>query len=217
MGKSSVTIKTESPLKHLKMRSSSRSSRCSKSRSKSRENRSRNRRCRRSRENSSRRHRSSRHHHRCSSYIKFRRGRSSSRSSSSSSDCYRRKRYYGTRENPNKSRVVGIFGLSSTTNEAKLMEVFEPFGAVERVNIVYDAKTENSRGFGFVYYQQVEQASAARRACNGIELDGRRIRVDYSITKRAHTPTPGVYMGRSKSPERRHRRRGRSNSRSRSR
>ncbi|KTF90903.1 hypothetical protein cypCar_00010616 [Cyprinus carpio] len=31
---------------------------------------------------------------------------------------------------------------------------------------------------------------------NGMELDGRRIRVDYSITKRPHTPTPGIYMGR---------------------
>ena len=31
---------------------------------------------------------------------------------------------------------------------------------------------------------------------NGMELDGRRIRVDYSLTKRAHTPTPGIYMGR---------------------
>lgn len=26
-------------------------------------------------------------------------------------------------------------------------------------------------------------------------LNGKKIRVDYSITKRAHTPTPGVYMG----------------------
>ena len=28
------------------------------------------------------------------------------------------------------------------------------------------------------------------------ELDGKKIRVDFSITKRAHTPTPGCYMGR---------------------
>jgi len=28
------------------------------------------------------------------------------------------------------------------------------------------------------------------------EIDGRKIRVDYSITDRAHTPTPGVYLGR---------------------
>jgi len=36
----------------------------------------------------------------------------------------------------------------------------------------------------------------AKERLNGAELDGRRIRVDYSITQRAHTPTPGVYMGR---------------------
>lgn len=29
-----------------------------------------------------------------------------------------------------------------------------------------------------------------------MEIDGRRIRVDYSITQRAHTPTPGIYMGK---------------------
>ncbi|ETE68860.1 Transformer-2 protein-like alpha, partial [Ophiophagus hannah] len=37
---------------------------------------------------------------------------------------------------------------------------------------------------------------SAMEHANGMELDGRRIRVDYSITKRAHTPTPGIYMGR---------------------
>ena len=36
----------------------------------------------------------------------------------------------------------------------------------------------------------------AKASTNGLEIDGRRIRVDYSITKRAHTPTPGVYMGK---------------------
>ena len=36
----------------------------------------------------------------------------------------------------------------------------------------------------------------AKEHCNGMEIDGRKIRVDYSITKRAHTPTPGVYMGK---------------------
>ena len=42
--------------------------------------------------------------------------------------------------------------------------------------------------------------SQAKENCNGLEMDGRRIRVDYSITKRAHTPTPGVYMGRPTRP-----------------
>jgi len=38
--------------------------------------------------------------------------------------------------------------------------------------------------------------SKAKERANGMELDGRRIRVDFSITKRPHTPTPGIYMGR---------------------
>ena len=27
------------------------------------------------------------------------------------------------------------------------------------------------------------------------EIEGKEIRVEYSITKRAHTPTPGLYLG----------------------
>jgi RNA recognition motif-containing protein len=57
-------------------------------------------------------------------------------------------------------------------------------------------QTGRSRGFAFVYYEHTEDAKAAKDAMNDQEIDGRRIRVDFSITKRPHTPTPGVYMGR---------------------
>ena len=57
-------------------------------------------------------------------------------------------------------------------------------------------QTGRSRGFAFVYYESQEDAKAAKEAMCDQEIDGRRIRVDFSITKRAHTPTPGVYMGR---------------------
>lgn len=38
----------------------------------------------------------------------------------------------------------------------------------------------------------------AKERSAGVEIDGHRIRVDYSITKRPHTPTPGIYMGKRK-------------------
>lgn len=57
-------------------------------------------------------------------------------------------------------------------------------------------QTGRSRGFAFVYFESTEDAKAARDGMNDQEIDGRRIRVDFSITKRPHTPTPGVYMGR---------------------
>ena len=57
-------------------------------------------------------------------------------------------------------------------------------------------QTGRSRGFAFVYYEHSEDAKEAKDVMNDQEIDGRRIRVDFSITKRPHTPTPGVYMGR---------------------
>merc|ERR1711971_1549468 len=51
-------------------------------------------------------------------------------------------------------------------------------------------------GFGFINFESAEDAKAAKEAMTDQELDGRRIRVDFSITKRPHTPTPGAYMGR---------------------
>ena len=53
-----------------------------------------------------------------------------------------------------------------------------------------------SRGFGFVTFEAVDGATAARDATNDMDLDGRRIRVDYSVTAKPHDPTPGFYAGR---------------------
>lgn len=36
----------------------------------------------------------------------------------------------------------------------------------------------------------------AKERAPGEEIDGRKIRVDFSITERAHTPTPGIYLGK---------------------
>lgn len=91
---------------------------------------------------------------------------------------------------------MGVFGLSLYTTERDLREVFSKYGPIADVSIVYDQQSRRSRGFSFVYFENVEDAKEAKERANGMELDGRRIRVDFSITKRPHTPTPGIYMGR---------------------
>lgn len=107
-----------------------------------------------------------------------------------------RRRHVGNRYNPPPNHVIGVFGLSLYTNEKDLREIFDKFGEIREVQVVYDHQTGRSRGFSFVYYENIDDAIEAKEQCNGIEVDGRKIRVDYSITKRAHTPTPGVYMGK---------------------
>ncbi|XP_040295578.1 transformer-2 protein homolog beta isoform X3 [Bufo bufo] len=107
-----------------------------------------------------------------------------------------RRRHVGNRANPDPNCCLGVFGLSLYTTERDLREVFSKYGPIADVSIVYDQQSRRSRGFSFVYFENVDDAKEAKERANGMELDGRRIRVDFSITKRPHTPTPGIYMGR---------------------
>ncbi|XP_076865495.1 transformer-2 protein homolog alpha isoform X2 [Brachyhypopomus gauderio] len=173
-------------------RASKRSESRSQSRSKSRSH---------SHRHSTRRHSHSRSH--SHSQRKKSRSRSYSpeyrrRRSQSTSPMSNRRRHAGSRvsANPDPSTCLGVFGLSLYTTERDLREVFSRYGPLAGVNVVYDQRTGRSRGFSFVYFERIEDAKEAMERANGMELDGRRIRVDYSITKRPHTPTPGIYMGR---------------------
>ncbi|XP_075237362.1 uncharacterized protein LOC142333759 isoform X2 [Lycorma delicatula] len=125
-----------------------------------------------------------------------RRDRDDYHRSRSRSPMSNRRRHLGSRENPLPGRCLGVFGLSIHTTENQLMHIFSKFGPVEKVQVIIDAKTGRSRGFCFVYFENHEDAKAAKEQCTGMEIDGRQIRVDYSITLRAHTPTPGIYMGK---------------------
>ncbi|EGO01519.1 hypothetical protein SERLA73DRAFT_120183 [Serpula lacrymans var. lacrymans S7.3] len=101
---------------------------------------------------------------------------------------------------PNPSNVLGVFGLSIRTQERDLDEEFSRFGRVEKVTIVYDQRqSDRSRGFGFIKMSTVEEATRCIQELNGVDLNGRRIRVDYSVTDRPHAPTPGEYMGHRRS------------------
>uniref|UniRef100_A0A2K6LQN9 Transformer-2 protein homolog beta n=1 Tax=Rhinopithecus bieti TaxID=61621 RepID=A0A2K6LQN9_RHIBE len=153
----------------------------------------------RSRRHSHRRYTRSRSH----SHSHRRRSRSRSytpeyrrRRSRSHSPMSNRRRHTGSRANPDPNTCLGVFGLSLYTTERDLREVFSRYGPLSGVNVVYDQRTGRSRGFAFVYFERIDDSKEAMERANGMELDGRRIRVDYSITKRAHTPTPGIYMGR---------------------
>uniref|UniRef100_A0A1A9Z5G5 RRM domain-containing protein n=1 Tax=Glossina pallidipes TaxID=7398 RepID=A0A1A9Z5G5_GLOPL len=125
------------------------------------------------------------------------RSRSYSRSRSPSRSSYERGKR-NNREKPSPSRCIGVFGLNVSTTQQKIREIFSRYGNIERIQVVIDAQTGHSRGFCFIYYEKLADAKLAREYCCGLEVDGRRIRVDYSITERPHTPTPGVYKGRSR-------------------
>src|SRR3989338_6558489 len=71
-----------------------------------------------------------------------------------------------------------VGGLSFSTSNERLREVFAACGAVESASVVTDRDTGRSRGFGFVEMATPEEAEQAISKLNGTSLDGRTIQVE---------------------------------------
>src|SRR5882762_9422049 len=76
-----------------------------------------------------------------------------------------------------------IGGLSFSTSNERLREVFAQAGAVESATVVTDRDTGRSRGFGFVEMATAEEADAAVKKFNGQEVDGRTLKVERANAK----------------------------------
>ncbi len=84
----------------------------------------------------------------------------------------------GKGTNPKTTLYVG--GLAEEVNEAKLHEAFIPFGDIKDVNIPLDHATGKHRGFGFVEYEDKDDAATAIDNMHNAELMGRVIRVNIA-------------------------------------
>jgi RNA recognition motif-containing protein len=75
---------------------------------------------------------------------------------------------------------VNIFvgNLAFSTTDQDLRQLFEQYGAVDKINIIIDRDTGRSRGFGFVEMPESQAAKAAIQGLNGKELAGRALTVN---------------------------------------
>jgi cold-inducible RNA-binding protein len=80
-----------------------------------------------------------------------------------------------------KNIFVGNLDFAAT--ESSLRSLFEPYGKVDRVNMVTDRETGRSRGFAFVEMSDSTQADQAIAALNGHELDGRALNINEARPK----------------------------------
>ncbi|UYV67043.1 TRA2A [Cordylochernes scorpioides] len=98
------------------------------------------------------------------------------------------------RQNPRPNNCIGVFGMSSRTDERDLDDFFSKFGEIGNIKLIRTPEGR-SRGFAFIYFRHLEDAEAAVEESRGQILDGTEIRVDFSTTNRPHERTPGQYMG----------------------
>ena len=80
-----------------------------------------------------------------------------------------------------KNIFVGNLDFAAT--ESSIRTLFEPYGNVERVNLVTDRDTGRSRGFAFVEMTDSAEADRAIAALNGHELDGRALNINEARPK----------------------------------
>ena len=93
-----------------------------------------------------------------------------------------------------KKIFVGNLDFSAT--EESLRTLFEPYGAVESVNIPTDRETGRARGFAFVEMAD-SSAETAIAALNGTNVGGRALNVNEARPKpeRAAGGSRGGYGG----------------------
>ncbi|CAG5109564.1 Oidioi.mRNA.OKI2018_I69.chr2.g4084.t1.cds [Oikopleura dioica] len=72
---------------------------------------------------------------------------------------------------------------------------FQKWGKLTDARIVKAGKKSKSRGFAFITFADLESAKKAKEEAHESSWNDKIIRVDYSVTKRGHSPTPGVYKG----------------------
>lgn len=82
-----------------------------------------------------------------------------------------------------KNIFVGNLAFAAT--ESSIRSLFEPYGNVERVNLVTDRDTGRSRGFAFVEMSDNAEADRAIAALNGTEMDGRALNINEARPKPA--------------------------------
>ncbi len=75
-----------------------------------------------------------------------------------------------------KNLYVG--GLSYSTTEGAIRDLFAGAGAVSAVRVIMDRETGQSKGFGFVEMANDAEALVAVQQFNGHELDGRTLTVN---------------------------------------
>ena len=73
---------------------------------------------------------------------------------------------------------IYVSNLAYSATDDDLRQLFESYGAVDKVSIITDRDTGQSRGFGFVDMPDSAAAKAAMQGLQGKALEGRTLTVN---------------------------------------
>ena len=76
-----------------------------------------------------------------------------------------------------------VGSLHFNITEDMLRGIFEPFGRIDKIELMRDPENSRSRGYGFITFFDPDDAKKALEQLNGFELAGRPMKVNY-VTER---------------------------------
>jgi cold-inducible RNA-binding protein len=91
---------------------------------------------------------------------------------------------------------IYVGNLDFRTTEEELRQLFEAYGAVERVNMIRDRDTGQPRGFAFVEMTNDAEAEKAVAGTNGSNVGGRNLNVSEARPKPERSAGGGGGGGR---------------------
>lgn len=100
-----------------------------------------------------------------------------------------RAKSYGDSNNP-PSDTLYVANVAFGANEDTLSEAFAQYGTINGVRLPTDPDTGNLRGFGYVQFGSIEEASEALKNMNGESIAGRPVRLDYSTPRQNSGGSP---------------------------
>lgn len=72
---------------------------------------------------------------------------------------------------------VHVGNLSWKVDDSALTSLFSEVGEILEAKVIYERDSGRSRGFGFVTFNSAEDANSAIESLDGVDLNGRNIRV----------------------------------------
>jgi len=94
--------------------------------------------------------------------------------------------------------VLYIGGLPKEVRAMDLDRLFSPFGKLKSTEVVKDPFLNESRGFGFVVFENSQDAENAQKGLDYTKVDGKTISVAFSRRCKPREPTPGKYLGHTR-------------------
>jgi len=94
--------------------------------------------------------------------------------------------YGGQQQNQQQKHDIFVGNLAFSTTEEQLHQAFSEIGKIIKVRMVSD-ENGKPRGFAFIEFEDPQAALSAIRNMNDYELNGRRIRVNFSNSSHLET------------------------------